>query len=98
MQAQAKTLAVLLRQLANENRLMILCLLLEGPKSVGRLAEGIPGITQSALSQHLGLLRAHGILQSSKAGQSITYRIADSRIQSVIDVLRKNYCEGEDVP
>lgn len=98
MKQQAKQLADLLKILANENRLMILCLLIEGPKPVGLLCAEIPGITQSALSQHLALLRAHGIVQSKKTGQTITYRVADARVGLVIDLLKKHYCEGENTP
>ncbi len=93
MEEKAKKIAELLKVLANENRLLILCRLIEGPKTVSRLAESIPTITQSALSQHLALLKAHGILDSFKSGQSITYSIADERVEKVMDVLKKYYCD-----
>lgn len=96
MEEKAKKLAELLKVLANENRLLILCQLIEGPKTVSRLAESIPNITQSALSQHLALLRAHVILDFTKSGQSITYRIEDERVEKVIDVLKAYYCKGEE--
>lgn len=92
MKEKAKKIAELLKILANENRLMILCALIEAPQSVGRLAEKVPNITQSALSQHLAILKAHEVLDYSKSGQSITYTIADHRIEAVLDVLKKNYC------
>jgi DNA-binding transcriptional ArsR family regulator len=95
MEEKAKKIAELLKVLANENRLLILCELIEEPKTVSRLANKIPNITQSALSQHLALLKAHGILDFSKSGQSITYSIADDRVQKVIDVLKKYYCDRE---
>jgi DNA-binding transcriptional ArsR family regulator len=96
MEEQAKTIARMLKVLANENRLLILCRLLDGPRTVGKIAEAVPGITQSALSQHLALLRAHGMLDSSKSGQKIIYKIADERVEKVIDLLREYYCqEGE---
>ncbi|WP_101698446.1 ArsR/SmtB family transcription factor [Clostridium minihomine] len=97
MEEKAKQIAELLKMLANENRLLILCQLIEGPKTVSKLAEKIPNITQSALSQHLALLKAHGILDFTKSGQSITYRIADERVEKVIDVLKQYYCEGEEL-
>ena len=96
MEQKAKQLAQLLKVLANENRLMIFCALMEGPKTVGELLRRVPKITQSALSQHLSLLRAHGILDSDKAGQSITYSIADHRVDEIIHVLRKYYCGEEE--
>ena len=92
MEEKAKKIAELLKTLSNENRLLILCQLIEEPKTVSSLAEKIPTITQSALSQHLSILKAHGILDSSKSGQNITYRIADDRVEKVIDTLKKYYC------
>jgi len=79
--------------LANENRLMIFCALMERPMTVGDIAKHVPNITQSALSQHLTLLKAHGILDFSKSGQSITYSIADHRVEEIIHVLKKYYCD-----
>ncbi len=92
MEEKAKKIAELLKILANENRLLILCQLIDGPKTVSRLAEGIPGITQSALSQHLGLMKAYGILDSTKSGQNITYTILDHRVEEILSVLKKHYC------
>lgn len=96
MEQKAKRMAQLLKVLANENRLLILCELIRGPRTVSGLGEKLPNITQSALSQHLALLKAHGILDSSKSGQNITYSIADHRIEEVISVLKKHYCAGEE--
>ena len=62
MEGRAKQVAELLKLLANENRLMIFCALLDGPKTVTEIGRHVPGITQSALSQHLKLLKAHGVL------------------------------------
>ncbi len=93
MEEKAKIIAELLKVLANENRLLILCSLIEGPQTVSGLAQKVPNITQSALSQHLSLLRAHGILDFAKQGQSVTYSIADRRVEEIMDVLRKHYCQ-----
>ncbi|MDD4772775.1 MAG: metalloregulator ArsR/SmtB family transcription factor [Eubacteriales bacterium] len=95
MEKKAQRLAQLLRVLANENRLMIFCALMEGAKTVGEIAEKVPGITQSALSQHLAILKAHGILDFTKKGRSITYCIADHRVEEIINVLQKYYCDSE---
>jgi len=92
MEAQLKEIAGLLKVLANENRLLMLCELIKGPKTVGSLGERLPHITQPALSQHLALLKAHGILASAKAGQNVTYAIADHRLEEIISVLKKHYC------
>lgn len=89
----AKNIAELLKVLSNENRLMIVCYLLESPMTVSELHQKINNLTQSALSQHLALLKAHRILDSNKCGLSITYSIQDERIRSVIKVLKENYCK-----
>lgn len=91
MEEKAKFIADLLKVLANENRILILCALIEGPRNVSALIERVPNITQSAMSQHLSLMKAHRILVSSKSGQSITYSISDHRVVEVIEVLKKNY-------
>jgi len=93
MESDTKQIAVLLKVLANENRLLILCELIEGPKTVGELGKRVNAITQSALSQHLALLRAYGIVEDRKAGQHVTYRIADRRVAELIETLRRNYCD-----
>jgi DNA-binding transcriptional ArsR family regulator len=96
MGKKAKQMVELLKVLANENRLMIFCALMEGPKTVGKIAEKVPNITQSALSQHLTLLKAHGILDFTKNGQNITYSIADHRVEEIIHVLKKYYCDFQE--
>lgn len=93
MEERAKQIAELLKVLANENRLLILCALMQQPLSVGQLAHFVPSITQSALSQHLGLLKAHSIVDFHKSGQTITYSIVDARIADIIRLLKKNYCD-----
>ncbi len=93
MEEKAKQIAELLKVLANENRLMIVCALMERPMSVSELAKKVPNITQSALSQHLSLLKAHSILDFNKSGQTVTYSIADKRVEEIIYVLKKNYCD-----
>lgn len=96
MEKDAKKVARLLRVLANEHRLMILCVLLEAPETVGGIAGRIGSISQPALSQHLALLKANGILASKKSGQNVIYSIADDRVKAVIDVLRVHYCAPAD--
>lgn len=93
MEERAKQIAELLKVLANENRLMIFCALMEAPMTVSEIAKYVPNITQSALSQHLGLLKAHGILDFSKSGQNVTYSIADHRVEEIINTLKKYYCD-----
>ncbi|NLU52016.1 MAG: winged helix-turn-helix transcriptional regulator [Clostridiaceae bacterium] len=97
MEQKAKKIAEILKVLANEYRLLILCELIKGPKSVSSLGEKIPNITQSALSQHLALLKAHGILDFTKTGQNVIYSIADHRVEEVIFVLKKHYCDNDNI-
>ncbi|MDP4119810.1 MAG: metalloregulator ArsR/SmtB family transcription factor [Bacillota bacterium] len=97
MEEKAKQLAELLKLLANRYRLMIFCALMDGPMSVNKLLEKVPQISQSALSQHLALLRAHEILDYKKTGLTVTYFIVDHRVEEIIHVLKKYYCDGEDL-
>lgn len=93
MLENAKYISELLKVLANENRLMIVCCLIEMPMTVSELHQKVNTLTQSALSQHLALLKAHRILDSNKSGLSITYSIKDNRVRNVIRVFKENYCE-----
>ncbi|MFV0527436.1 MAG: ArsR/SmtB family transcription factor [Lachnospiraceae bacterium] len=97
MEEKAKIIAELLKILANESRLLILCELMQGPKAVGKIGEKTPKISQSALSQHLALMKAYGIISSTKEGQTVIYAIADHRVEEIIWVLKKYYCEEESV-
>jgi len=94
---KAKQIAELLKVLANENRLLIFCGLLESPMTVSELAKCVPKITQSALSQHLRILKAHGILDDQKSGQNVIYSIADHRVNEIFKVLQKYYCNDSNV-
>ncbi len=93
MEENAKRVAELLKVLANENRLLILCALISGPMTVTQIGSYVPGITQSALSQHLSILKANGILDNRKNGQNSTYFIVDHRVEEVMQVLRQYYCQ-----
>jgi ArsR family transcriptional regulator, virulence genes transcriptional regulator len=88
----AMDVAVLLRALANERRLMILCKLVEwGEGSVGALADAV-GLSQSALSQHLSRMRAEHLIAPRRDGTTIWYRIADQRIETLLGLLQHLYC------
>lgn len=93
-EASAAKAAQLLRALANERRLMILCQLAEGERSVGQLQPGA-GLSQSALSQHLAVLREDGIVATRREGQTIHYRIADPAAARVIATLAEIFCPVE---
>lgn len=83
--------AELLRVLANEKRLMVLCQLVDGELSVGALQARI-GLSQSALSQHLALLREQGIVVTRRESQSIHYRIVSPAAMRVIQTLAELFC------
>jgi ArsR family transcriptional regulator len=91
LSASACEAADLLRILGNEKRLMILCRLGEGELSVGSLQQPL-GLSQSALSQHLAVLRAAGIVATRRDGQTIWYRIADPAAVQVIATLARIFC------
>ena len=92
MLKEAKEVAELLKVLSNENRLLIVCYLIQEPMTVTQLNEKLNHLTQSALSQHLSLLKAHRILESNKNGLNIVYNIRDERIIKLIDCIKLNYC------
>jgi ArsR family transcriptional regulator len=94
--ARAAAAARLLRALASEPRLLILCRLAEGEASVGALLPGT-GLSQSALSQHLALLRAEGLVATRRAGTSILYRLADPAAARLLDTLADIFCPAGQV-
>lgn len=85
----AKEAAALCALLANENRLMILYHLAGGPMNVGDLHKRLRGISQSALSQHLSLLRANRIVECDKQGQNMVYHIVDARATRLMETVRE---------
>lgn len=91
-EARALEVADILRALANQRRLQILCALIElGEANVGSLVERV-GISQSALSQHLARMREENILAFRRESQTIWYRIADPRISELMGELYRIYC------
>jgi len=93
MQEKASEAVTLLKGLANESRLMIMCVLAEGEHSVGDLNERIK-LSQSALSQHLAVLRDQGMVKTRRESQTIYYRLADSPAINVIGLLHDVYCDA----
>ncbi len=91
MQAHAQAAANLLKALANENRLMILCSLIDGEISVGDLNAKVP-LSQSALSQHLASLRDAGLVATRKEAQTVYYRLEGTAAIRVLEVLQSIYC------
>ena len=90
-EASAAEAAKLLRALGNERRLMILCQLTGGERSVGELLP-LVGLSQSALSQHLAVLREEGVVATRRVGQTIWYRISDPAAIKVVATLAEIFC------
>ena len=91
MREHAGDAAQLLKALANEKRLMVLCLLVEGERSVGELNAELD-LSQSALSQHLAILREDGLVLTRRVAQTIYYALADGPAQRIIETLHGIYC------
>jgi ArsR family transcriptional regulator len=87
----AEQAAALLKALAHEGRLLILCHLATGEKSVTEL-EQILGQRQAAVSQQLARLRTEGLVRARRDGKSIFYSIADAKAQSVVTVVYDLFC------
>ena len=84
----------MLKLLANEHRLLILCLLSENELTVSELSEFIP-LSQSPLSQHLAKLRAEGLVKTRKVSQHVYYSLKSEEAQAVIHTLHRLYCDPE---
>jgi ArsR family transcriptional regulator len=92
MEQAATEVADVLRALANERRLLILCKLVEwGEANVNALAEAA-GLSQSALSQHLAKMREEKLVTYRRESQTLWYRIADPRIEDLLASLHQLYC------
>jgi DNA-binding transcriptional ArsR family regulator len=96
LEEKAAEAARLLRLLANERRLLLLCHLVgEGEITVKALASMV-GLSQPALSQHLARLREDGLVATRKEAQAVFYRLADPKAARLLEVLRDLYCPPEE--
>ncbi|WP_188860529.1 ArsR/SmtB family transcription factor [Marinobacterium nitratireducens] len=91
MKSNAAEAARLMRALSNENRLLILCYLQGQEMSVGELNRSLD-LSQSALSQHLAVLRNDGLVQTRRESQTIFYSLRGDRATRVIETLHSLYC------
>ena len=91
MRANACQASEMMRALANENRLMILCQLVPGERSVGDLAEALD-LRQATVSQQLALLRKDGLVAPRRDGQMVYYALAGDAARRVLDVLYELFC------
>lgn len=91
LQDKAVDAANLLKSMSNESRLLILCNLAEGEKSVGELQELVE-LSQSALSQHLAVLRRDGLVTTRRSAQSIFYSLASEPAKAIMATLYAYFC------
>lgn len=91
MVQQATQASGFLKVLSNEHRLMILCYLLDAELSVTELNDKLP-LSQSALSQHLAVLRKDGLVATRRDSQTIYYRIDDQKVATLIRTLHSLFC------
>ena len=94
MSSAADAASELLKSLANRHRLLILCQLGDGERSVGELAEFL-GIRDATASQHLALLRKDGLVNARREGQTIWYSIASVPAREILSTLYRIYCQPE---
>ena len=91
MASQADAAADLLKTLGNPQRLRILCLLVEGEHSVGEINAHVP-LSQSALSQHLAVLREQGLVETRREAQTIFYALSEGPARALLGTLHDLYC------
>lgn len=97
MHQHADEAIAVLKAMASHNRLLLLCQLVQGERSVGELAQALEQ-AQSVVSQHLSLLRREGIVSGRREAQSIYYRISDERVQSLMHTLFDLFCTDQGTP
>jgi|TARA_R110000868_G_scaffold141309_2_gene357824 DNA-binding transcriptional ArsR family regulator len=94
IKANASEAESFLKMLANKNRLMILCSLVDKECSVTELNQSIP-LTQSALSQHLAALRKEGMVSTRRQAQTIYYSVTDVRVKQIIEKMYEFFCAAQ---
>ena len=91
MAAAAEHVSALLKTLGHKDRLMVLCHLISGEKSVGELAD-LLGISQSPLSQHLARMRRESLVKTRREAQTIFYSIDSSEAERLVALMHEMYC------
>jgi DNA-binding transcriptional ArsR family regulator len=91
LQSNAHEASEFLKALSHEVRLLILCFLIEGEKSVGEI-EKMLKLRQPAVSQQLARLRADGLVETRRDGKNIYYSLARTEVRDVIQVLHDSFC------
>jgi DNA-binding transcriptional ArsR family regulator len=93
LSASADRASDFLKSMANPLRLRILCMIIDGERPVGDIAEAL-GVRQSAVSQHLALLRKDSLVTPRRDGQTIYYRLADRNVKKVVKLLHELFCKA----
>ncbi|KGE11692.1 MAG: metalloregulator ArsR/SmtB family transcription factor [Paraburkholderia tropica] len=91
LRQSATKCCTLLKAMAQEDRLLLLCQLIEGEQNVGEL-EAAVGLHQPSLSQHLGVLRAEGLVSTRREGKYMYYSLASTEVLSIMQTLSTLYC------
>jgi DNA-binding transcriptional ArsR family regulator len=91
MESAADQASELLKALSNRHRLLIICQLIDGERSVGELAEFL-NLRDSTVSQHLALLRKDGLVSARRDAQTIYYSIASAPARQILKTLYQVYC------
>jgi DNA-binding transcriptional ArsR family regulator len=92
LQDNARRAAGLLKAMSNPSRLVILCQLAEGERSVGELEEGV-GLSQSGISQHLAVLRREHVVVTRRDKQTVFYALASADVVALMSTLHKVFCK-----
>lgn len=95
MAKSATEAASYLRALSNPSRLLLLCQLVDGEKSVGELEEAL-NLGQAYVSQQLARLRGEGLVEAKRDGRIVRYSLADMRVRPVLQVLYEQFCTTPD--
>ena len=91
LERNAAAASALLKAMSNQRRLLILCHLATGESSVGELERRV-GLSQSALSQHLAILRERDLVTTRREAQTIYYRLASPEAEAIMQTLYDLYC------
>lgn len=94
MRASAREVSTVLSALANENRLLLLCQISQGEKSVSELEE-LLDLHQPTLSQQLGVLRTEGLVSTRREGKRIHYSVTDQKLLTLLNTLYGLYCPAQ---
>ncbi|PVZ81768.1 transcriptional regulator [Serratia sp. S1B] len=95
MRTAASSAAAVLRALANDDRLLLLCHLSQGEASVGQMESAV-GVTQPTLSQQLGVMRRMQLVATRREGKQIFYRINDPNVLILLNTLYQLYCPSDE--